>query len=76
MPRQPFQVEHAAELAVEEHVMDKWSCRSTRESLTLDATGLKVDEAELHLQQPHSPGNDYRLGDGPAFSGGSSASSE
>ena len=32
-------------------------------ALALDHARLEIDQAELHLQQPHAPGNDQRLGD-------------
>ena len=42
---------------------------SQSRALALDHTGLEIDQADLHLQQPHGPGNDQGLGRRPSLPG-------
>ncbi len=66
--REPLQVEHP-ELTVEENVVNRRAVQPER-ALALDHARLEVDEADLHLQEAHAPGNDQRLGDRAALPGG------
>ena len=73
-PGQPFQIE-LGELLIEQHVMHAGAVHPGR-AAALDHARLKIDQADLHLQEAQAPRYDQGLGGRPPLPGRSARSSE
>ena len=71
---EPFQVEHA-KLTIEQHIMNRRAVQPGNPP-ALDATGLEVDQTDLHLQEGTPQGTIIGSAKVPRFRAARSESSE